>query len=84
MVRLLDLTEQMEYNIKNKLLFNVHDEGFMVFSSISQLLKREQYGKEQLQLVVDEEVVDELVLLGGRLGLDHDGEGGPVVLEKKS
>ena len=38
---------------------------------------------QQLQFVVDEEVVDKLLLLAGGFGLDHDGEGGTVVLKRK-
>ena len=48
--------------------------GFFLFYSCWRVLDVTSH----LQFVVDEEVVDELVLLGRGLGLDHDGEGGPI------
>ena len=48
-----------------------------------EILRQIKHCTQQLKFVVDEEVVDKLLLLGGGFGLDHDGEGGTVVLKRK-
>ena len=48
-----------------------------------EILRKIKHCTQQLKFVVDEEVVDKLLLLGGGFGLDHDGEGGTVVLKRK-
>ena len=53
--------------------------GFFLFYNCC----REFDDTQHLQFVVDEEVVDELVLLGRSLGLDHDGESSSIVLERR-
>ena len=49
------------------------------FLSILTIFQNEVF-ETILKFIVDEEVVDKPLLLGGCLGLHHDGEGGAVVL----
>ena len=52
------------------------------FLSILTIFQNEVF-ETILKFIVDEEVVDKPLLLGGCLGLHHDGESGAVVLERK-
>ena len=52
------------------------------FLSILTIFQNEVF-ETILKFIVDEEVVDKPLLLGGCLGLHHDGEGGAVVLRRK-